>query len=438
MGKSSIIYVMGLTLLVGIALSNIGRNSVKSVDAYTAYYASTQVHNIAVAGANIGTNCLLRAGSAPSNFGITFFGGHDSIMYFTDVPQPFWVTMRSVSVTGMADDNGHLFRDTVEGVFKHVQFAKFSWFTESEVNGYVDKDGNHGPYYGNADWKITGDSIWGPAHTNNRFNLDGKPYFNDKITAGLAAKLGPTGNPTYNGGYQWGIQKRRPNTSSLEAKLTSAAGWYYDGNANGGKDVALTFLNSDVRVQALPAGGGMDTTMAISTLSPNGVMVVKNADVHLKGVYSGALTVAAFSGSGATANKGNVWIDGDIVANTSPVNNPSSPDMLGIVAGRMAYITQDNTRNASSVLNIQAAMYCQNGELTAENFWNIPVSGRVNLFGGITQISAGSLGLFSPGPPLTFLHGFWYNIHNDPRFDITQPPNFPYSDSYELVSWWED
>jgi hypothetical protein len=182
----------------------------------------------------------------------------------------------------------------------------------------------------------------------------------------------------------------------------------------------------------------MDTTLPRSTLAPNGVMVVKNADLRLKGVYSGAVTVAAFSGSGTAANKGNVWIDGDIVANTSPVGNPNSPDMLGIVASRMAYITQDNSRNASSQLNVQAAIYCQNGELTAQNFWTIPVSGRLNLFGGVTQVSAGSLGLFSPGPPLTFLHGFWYNIHNDPRFDFLQPPNFPYSDSYELVSWWEN
>lgn len=438
MGKSSIIYVMGLTLIVGLALNTIGHNSLKSVDAYTAYYATTQVHNIAVSGANIGTNYLLNGGGAPPNFGVTFFGGTDSVSYLTDVPEPLWVTMRSVSVTNMADKDGNAFRDTVEGVFKHVQFAKFSWFTESEVNGYIDKNGNHGPYYGAADWKITGDSVWGPAHTNNHFNLDGTPYFHDKITASLAATLGPTAHPVYNGGFQWGIQKKRPNTSSLEAKLTAAAGWFYDGNTNGGNDVGMTFLNENVRVQAPPLGGGMDTTMPITTLAPNGVMVVKNADLRLKGVYSGSLTVAAFSGTGATANKGNIWIDGDIVANVNPVNNPDSPDMLGIIAGRMAYITENNSRSSSSQLSIQAAVYCQNGELTAENFWTIPVSGRVNLFGGVTQISAGSLGLFSPGPPLHFLHGFAYNIHNDPRFETRQPPNFPYSDSYELVSWWEN
>jgi hypothetical protein len=112
--------------------------------------------------------------------------------------------------------------------------------------------------------------------------------------------------------------------------------------------------------------------------------------------------------------------------------------MLGIVAGRMAYITEDDTRTPSSVLTLQAAVYCQNGELTAENFWNIPISGRFNLFGGVTQATAGSLGLFNPGPPLHFLNGFSYDIHNDPRYMTEQPPDFPSSSSYEMVSWWEN
>jgi hypothetical protein len=48
MGRSSIIYVIGLTLIVGLVLNNITRNSVNSMDTYSTYYGSTQVHNIAV------------------------------------------------------------------------------------------------------------------------------------------------------------------------------------------------------------------------------------------------------------------------------------------------------------------------------------------------------------------------------------------------------
>jgi hypothetical protein len=438
MGKASIIYVMGLTLIIGVTLNNVSRNSVSSVDAFTTYYGTSQVHNIAVTGANIGTNYLLRTGGVPGNFGFSFFGGHDTVIFLAATPQPLWVTVRSAAWTSTIGKDGLIFRDTVEGVFRNVQFAKYSWFTETETNGYVDESGNPGPHNGLADWKVTGDSVFGPAHTNNRFNLDGTPYFHDKVTAGLAPNLGGSGNPTYNGGFEWGINRRRPNTTSLESRLTTGAGWLYDGG--GSSDVELTFMNSNVHVRIPPATGSVrDTVMPITALAPNGVIVVKNADVRVKGTYAGAVTVAAFKGTaGAGVRKGNVWIDGDLVAATSPVTNQNSPDMLGIVAGRMAYISRDVTRTASTVVNIQAAVYCQDGELAAEDYWDIPVSGRVNLFGGVTQTTAGALGVFNPGPPVTFLSGFAYSIRNDPRFEKVQPPMFPYSDSYELVAWWEN
>jgi hypothetical protein len=434
MGKASIIYVMGLTLIIGVTLNNVSRNSVSSVDVYTTYYGTSQVHNIAVTGANVGTNYLLRSG-IPPNFGLSFFDGRDSVIYLAATPHPLSVTLRSIAWTSTVGKDGLIFRDTVEGIFKNVQFAKYSWFTESETNGYVDENGNPGPHNGGADWKITGDSVFGPAHTNNRFNLDGTPYFHDKVTAGFAPNLGGSAHPVYDGGFEWGINRQRPNTTSLEAQMTAGAGWLYDGG--GTSDVELTFMSNDVHVRIPPSSGAVrDTVLPITSLAPNGVMVVKNGDLRIKGTYTGAITVAAFKG--ASTNKGNVWIDGDIVGATNPAGNESSPDMLGIVAGRMAYITRDDTRTPGSVLNIQAAVYCQSGELAAEDYWGIPVSGRVNLFGGVTQKTAGSLGVFSPGPPVSFLSGFAYSIHNDPRFENTQPPMFPYSSSYELVSWWEN
>jgi hypothetical protein len=447
MGRSTIIYVIGLTLIVGLVLNNITNNSLSSMDSFSTYYGYTQVHNIAVSGANVGTSLLLNYPTLPANFGVDFFGGHDSVMYFNNVPETLSVTLRSTSFvnllvasTNMPGRYGLPFRDTVDAVFKHVQFAKFSWFTEDEKNGYMAPDGSHPGFYGQRDWKITGDSIYGPAHTNGKFNLDGTPYFDEKVTAGDSANLGPSGNPVYHGGHEWGIHKQRPPTALLQANLHNAAlagGVYFD-ETTGSNDVALTFNNNQVRVQIPPNGSIRDTTMAISALAPNGLFVVQNADVRIKGTYQGDITVAAFGGSGAAVNKGNVWIDGDVVAHTNPAGNLNSPDMLGIIAGRMAYITDDPTRSVSSVLNLQAAVYCQNGELTAENFWSIAPSGRVNLFGGVTQLTAGSLGTFNPGPPLQLLTGYSYSIRNDPRFDKQQPPFFPYSSSYEMASWWEN
>jgi hypothetical protein len=440
MGRSSVIYVIGLSLIVGLVLNTITRNSVSSMDVYIAYYESTQLHNIAVSCANVGTSYLLNYGGFPGNFGLDFFGGHDSIIYLANTPQPLWVTLRSIAWTGKIDKNGLMLRDTVEAVFKNVQFAKYGWFTESETNGYLAPDGSNGPYFGGPDWKITGDSVYGPAHTNGSFNLDGTPYFDQKVTSGFAPNLGPSANPVFKGGIEYSVFQKRPSTAALLADLTAAAtlgGTIFDESSTS-NDVKLTFMNEKVHIQIPPAGSAKDTTMALSALASNGVIVVKSADLHIKGTYDGAITVAAFGGTGAAINKGNVWIDGDVVATTSPSGNPASTDMLGIVAERMAYITEDLTRSSTSVLNIQAVVYCQNGELTAENFWNLSPSGRVNLFGGVIQRTAGSLGLLDPGPPPSVLSGFSYSIRNDPRFNTKHPPFFPYSESYELISWWEN
>jgi hypothetical protein len=108
---------------------------------------------------------------------------------------------------------------------------------------------------------------------------------------------------------------------------------------------------------------------------------------------------------------------------------------MGIVAERMAYVTRDVTRTPASVLNIDAAIYCHTGEFTAERYWDPGLHGRVSLFGGVTQNSAGSLGVFNSSG---IVSGFYYSIRHDPRFLIMQPPSFPSSDKYKLVTWWEN
>ena len=299
-----------------------------------------------------------------------------------------------------------------------------------EKNGY-----SGSPFFGASDWKITGDSVFGFAHTNSKFNLAGKPYFNYKVTATNAPTLMTLGGvkaPIYNSGYQWGITVNRPPTNLTKLALAASTG----GTLITGNDAALTFFsNGDVNIKIPPSSGLIrNDTLPLATVAPNGVIVVTGGDLRVKGTYHGQVTIGALKG--VTTNKGNVWIDGNgIVASDNPQTNPSSQDMMGIVSEQMTYITKDLTRNTSSVINIQAAVYCQNGELTAQDFWLIPKSGRVKLFGGVTQKTAGSLGVFNSSG---LLNGMYYTIKHDPRFLLKAPPSFPISDKYELISWWEN
>jgi hypothetical protein len=450
MGKSAVIYVVGLTLIIGVALLNINQSSVDSLDTYTTYFGRTMAHNVALAAANVGTNKILFDNNYSTAFSDSFAGGWYQVQYQTpSAMRKVMIVASAYNAGAMYNSDGITIRDTVRAVFEYTLFSRFGWFTEKENNGYVSALGVASPYTGASDWKITGDSVFGFAHTNTKFNLGGRPYFDKKVTATNSATLMTVGgvqDPIYHEGYEWGRTIKRDTANLGVLRAIANAGNPLPASLFDNKDVGFQF-NADGTVRVLvpfnpggvpwgSAGALKDTTMPLASLSTSNVVAVTSGDIHVKGTYKGKVTLAAFKGtSGAATNKGNIWVDGNIVANDNPFANQSSTDMLGLVAERMGYITKDNSRTTASVLNVQAAIYCHTGEFTAEDFWTINKSGRVNLFGSLCQNSAGSLGVFD-GSGLQ--HGFYYSIRHDDRFLNSGPPSFPFSTKYRLVSWWED
>ena len=427
MGKASIVYVVGLSMILAYSLLTVSASGTSSMDNYTSYYGHTMAHDIAITGANIGSSLLLNNPLYTTNLLNQSYGGGTFSIYVTNPGTDSAI----ISSFSSIEVSGETINDTVIAVFKYTPFSKYGWFTDAEVNGY-----SGSPYYGASDWKITGDSVFGFAHTNGHFNLAGAPYFNDKVTATNAPVLMALNGikaPIYKGGYQWGITVTR-SPSDLSKILADATS---DGLVVTNNDGGFTFFPDGTVNVRVPwnTGAGRNDTLPISTIAPNGVIAVNGGDLHIKGTYKGKVTVAALR-NGQTG-KGNVWIDGNgIVANDNPATDPNSPDMMGIVSEYSTYITQDLTRTMSTVVNLQAAVYCKNGELTAQNFWTIPKSGRVVLYGGVQQHTAGSLGVFSSSSGL--LHGFNYTIRHDNRFNFEAPTDYPVSPKYMLVSWWEN
>jgi hypothetical protein len=347
---------------------------------------------------------------------------------------------KNMTVISCYNSGGEENRDTIAAVFEYTRFTRYGWFTEKEQNGYVSPSGANGPYTGASDWKITGDSVFGYAHTNGKFNLGGRPYFDKKVTATNAPTLMTVGgekDPIYNEGYEWGRTIKRDSANITSLKAMSNQSSVIDASLLSNKDIGLEFFNTGtVRVKIpFDTGALKDTTVSIGSLSSTSVFASMGGDLHIKGQYAGQLTVAAFKGTGAFVNKGNVWIDGNVQAASNPQVNPTSTDMLGIVAERMGYITKDPSRNTSSLLRIEAAIYCHTGEFTAQEFWSIGKSGRVSLFGSLCQNTAGSLGVFDASG---LKNGFYYSIRHDQRFLSTGPPSFPFSTKYRLIAWWEN
>jgi hypothetical protein len=441
MGKASIIYVIGLSVIVAYVLLSVNTSSSDSMDSFSEYYGRTMAHNIAVAGANIGTQLILSDTGYMATRTDSFAGGR-----YTTTVAKFNASgdkrLTSISTISLFDNISEksVIRDTVVATFRHTPFSKFGYFSGSETNGYMSPTSN--TTSGGNMWKITGDSLFGQAHTNGRWNLSGRPYFADKVSAATAPNLSSTfgpPDPIYNAGYQWGVTIDRPVARLNELRSAAAMGGkLFTAASTVNQDVGLGFM-SDGRVRVrIPwnTGGTRDTTYgSVASLAPNGIIAVEGIDVRVSGTYRGAITVCARTTGSAGNLKGNVWIQGDLLAASNPALNPNSPDMMGLVAERMTYIaTNGIVRTPASQVNIQAAIYCHNGVLAAEDYSSIPVSGRINLFGGTTMSASTSTGRISGG---VLTNGFLKSFRFDPRFLTQAPPMFPFSDKYELVSWWE-
>jgi hypothetical protein len=191
--------------------------------------------------------------------------------------------------------------------------------------------------------------------------------------------------------------------------------------------VDISARRPGVQTESPRVGGSINNTLPITSITSTGVIAVVNGGVRVKGTYKGDVTIVAMTGS--NQKNGNVWIDGDIVANTNPALDQTSSDRLGLVSQRMTHITKDLSRTSSSVLNIQAAIYTENGTFAAQEYSSIPPAGVINLYGALAM-SASTSTRWAGG-------GFRKSFKHDPRFDHEGPAFFPVINSYHSTTWWE-
>ncbi len=401
MGRTSLIMVMGFStflLMIGIDLSKV---STAAYENYVNYYNEIAAHNIAISVANIYCNDLYRnPNSRPNVTGIAFAGGVANVK--TDTLSGGRVRLRVTSeYQGV--------KDTVIIVWGQSKFSKFAYY--SAIEGAI--------------YWITGDTVWGPFHTQQRLNVSGNPVFYGKVTTKNGLFKSPSSSkPKFFGGYQSPVSLTLPMDMNPLKIAAQTGGRYISG-----KDVEITF-NADGTL-TVKEGSSSPQTMALSTYTPNGTIYVDHGNLRIKGTVSGKVTVAATGSSGAA--KGNVRIDDDIVYKNDPRLGPSS-DMLGICAQNDVIIT-DNAANNNNV-RIDASVFSLSGGFKAENYNTRPVSGTIHLLGGIIQHQRGPVGTFSGSPP-TISTGFLKNYRYDSRFMVESPPFFPTTGSYEILSWYE-
>ncbi len=450
-GKASLLLVLGFSIIFLVMGNNFRNLTTTAVDNFGDYYDSTMVYNIAVSGTNILANKFFVNQSMSDTSGsINFQGG---IIDFSLTSITSSMKELEVNATYNKDKENEITK-MVKITLRPGSFSYYAYFSENEGNI----------------WWITGDTVDGPMHIQDDLQVSGSPVF----IGGTSARDGITyytsedvDNPIFLG--PWDPDEDRPLPIDGITYLDSVA-------QNGGKKIEnedtvyLTFQGDSINVKY--GANEPDTTYLGTSYTSNGVILASGATMRLQGTVSGQYTVASMEGyvgpvygTGCIRESwvctryrrgrcrrwekqcvewgqvviqdsgyfgGEVFLDDDIVYQDDPDLNSNSTDILGIVAQHDIMVT-DNLANRSNI-NIDASIYSQEGGFGAQNYSSRPISGTINLRGGIIQHQRRAVGTFSGSSPVS---GFSKNYKYDQRLRILSPPDFPGTGSFQIVSWFE-
>lgn len=399
MGRAAIIMVMGYSTVLMMMGFNISKVSTRAYENYVNYYDRTVAHNLVSSAANIAAQAVFENPAWRDGFtNRSFSGGRISATVTTQSDSTIRIVARS---------EYRSYLDTIIVVLQASSFSRFAYY--SNIEGSI--------------WWTSGDTVWGPFHTQDRLRVANRPVFYGKVTSyGAIRYYDSNARPEFYGGYQSGVSLTLPsNLNPLKTAAQSGGRYIYD------QDVTITFMGDSARVKV---GTRPDSMVYLPTYIPNGALMVERGNLRVKGTVSGKYTISATKGT--SPSKGKIYLDDDITYRSDPRTNPGSQDLLGIVAQDSIVITQ-NTANQNDIV-IQAALFSLEKGVGAENYNQGSPRGAIHLLGGITQYQRAAVGTFSGS---TIVTGYSKRYRYDERLMVLRPPFFPTSSSYEVVSWYE-
>lgn len=418
-GRGTLIVVLGYTILFGLTgkyWTRVGNNSVEN---FLQYYNETTAHSIAVSAANLGGNRIFLNQATTRSF--AFSGSMSGGQYTVTVDSIGQHTLR-MTATGTYPPGGSegSITDTVRVQFGPRYFSTFGLYTVT---------------MNNISWD-TGDTIWGSFHSDGTLNVEGKPVFFGDVTCKNGIIGG--GTPVIYGSYQSGVSIPMPATGVSDVQSAAATGGALINNPDNPApfDVYLT-INPDTTVTFHTSVSAKDTTIAMASFAPNGVIFVNNGNLHVHGTVSGRMTVAA--GGSSSTGFGDVYINGNVTCNSDPRTAVNSSDMIGIVAENNVWVEGDNEYLGLSPISpianpfIEAAIYTQNGTFQcyyqeSEQYKSL---GAVHVYGSIANNYLGVI--CDP----TGTYGYKADYRFDSRLSSVAPPAYPVTGTYSILSWYE-
>ncbi len=277
--------------------------------------------------------------------------------------------------------------------------SSFAYLSQTEIN----------PVYGTL-WWITGMTTVGPTRTNGRLNIWGSPVFDGTVTQS-AATINywnggpPIDNPVWVDGLTLGASAIALPTSTVLGTLKTAAsgsGLLLTGNST------VKFNSSGTINVTNAALGWNNHSMSIPS---NGTIYVQNGSVTVQGTIRGQATVASDA---------EVYISGNLLYHTNPRTDPTSTDLLGLVAKNNVTVL---AASSPTNLELDAVLVALTGSFQVDQWW---VSGKGNMiqYGSLINNYCGPTGIFDPETGV--LSGGYNQLqYFDPRLRSMIPPSFP-------------
>ena len=194
--------------------------------------------------------------------------------------------------------------------------------------------------------------------------------------------------------------------------------------------------NTDLTGRSVPK---CTTYASVAAVAASGVLLVQDAQLHIKGVLDGKITLGAIDrtpGSGLSS----VYIDSSLVYKYPPPcsYNPTSPnnqDMLGIVASNTILVSQYQNHRTTTPpalvrndnVTIDASIYSSTGGLGAENATTRGASGTLRIVGGIQELNRTTVGNTSG-------QGFLKSYDFDLNLQYNAPKGYP-STRFLIRNW---
>jgi len=304
-------------------------------------------------------------------------------------------------------------RRTVQAWLEMESFAKFAYFTNSELG-----QGN------TTIWFVDQDRITGAAHTNGYFSIYRNPKFAAKVssTNQTDAYLRPDytyrqGGSTYTDPsvfYHYLSSYRNDYPIALNGSPNFA---FYGGQP----EIPLPRDTGQIAANAQYSFKGQTSLV----FNANGTVTVREGTKAPQTLAVGTTTIHV-SGqatvSGTVNGRVTVGATGGIDIPSSLVYADRSEDVLGLVSeGQIRILTDPNRRQD---IEVDAAIMTLNNSFTVDRYNMGRARGTLHVFGGIIQKNRGPVGTFNSRTG-TIATGYAKDYQYDDKLINMPPPNFP-------------